>query len=63
MYVVAIDFSSTIVGLTTIKRDKYSIFNFLSFPSQEDVEPEKQHHMERAEMPTDKGTAAHLHKL
>ncbi|KAL3860793.1 hypothetical protein ACJMK2_010860 [Sinanodonta woodiana] len=29
---------STIVGLRTVKRDKYSVFNFLNFPSQEDVE-------------------------
>ncbi|KAK3598891.1 hypothetical protein CHS0354_036196 [Potamilus streckersoni] len=29
---------STIVGLRTVKRDKYSVFNFLNFPSQEDIQ-------------------------
>jgi len=50
-----VGFSSTIVGLTTVKRDKYSVFNFLNFALHEDVEPEKQHHSEQAPTPTDKG--------
>jgi len=50
-----VGFSSSIIGLTTAKRTKYSVFNFLDFPSQEDVEPETQHHSEPASALTDKG--------
>jgi len=42
--------------LSTVKREKYSVFNFLSFPSQEDVEPDKQHQSEQALAPPVKGT-------
>jgi len=59
---VVVGFSSTIVGLTTVTRDKYSVFNFLDFPSHVDVEPEKQLHSEDAHAPTDNGTS-HFVKL
>jgi len=52
---MAVGFSSSIVGLTTTKRDKYSVFNFLNFPSQEDVKPEQQHQSQQALPPADKG--------
>jgi len=60
--VMDIGFSSSIVGLATVKRDKYTVFNFLNFPSHEDVEPDKQHGTEQAPTPTDKGAEAHLQK-
>jgi len=46
--------SSSVVGLATVKREKYSVFNFLNFPSQEDIEPDK-HEPEQASEPADKG--------
>jgi len=52
---MSVGFSSSIVGLTTAKRDKYSVFNFLNFPSQEDIEPEQQHQSQPALPPADKG--------
>jgi len=59
---MAVGFSSSIVGLAVVKRDKYSVFNFLNFPSHEDAEPDKQHHSEEAPTPTDKGAKARLLK-
>jgi len=52
---VDVGFSSSIVGLTTVKRDKYSVFNFLNFPTHEDIEPDQQHHSNQASAPADKG--------
>jgi hypothetical protein len=42
-------FSSTIVGLPTIKRDKYSVFNFLNFstPTEQD-QTERSSHQEQS---------------
>jgi len=52
---MAVGFSSSIVGLTTAKREKYSVFNFLNFPSQEDIKPEQQQQSQPALPPAEKG--------
>ena len=55
--------SSTIVGLPKVKRDKFSVFNFLSFPGQEVSEPDNSAGDQAKETPTESHDDTGLKKI